>query len=163
MVIFNIGCIFFNILMFFVFLYDFKIDEKNIEYFFKGILYTGIIAVIWNVILYSSEILAILGIWIEDGLFLHGIKSFFSNRNAYAFFLFISIISNAFLLSKYHNKKRYYFYFIILLFGIWCSHSKTGFSLSVMFIELYLFKNSTFRLFKQTSSGLISLNNFFFI
>lgn len=145
--IFNIGCIFVNICLLYISVYEFEIDEEKIEKFFKGIFFVGIIATIWNVILFNQEILNNLGIIkLTSNPYKHGIKGFFANRNSLAFFLYVSIISNCFLILFENEKKRYKVSLFVLLFGAWCTYSKTGWTIAVIFLELFFILNDKYKI-----------------
>ena len=149
--ILNIGCIFVNIILFYIALYDFKIQEKNIAKFFKGICIIGILATIWNLVLYAKEIFAEIGIINIDWDYSHidNIKSFFANRNVLAFFLYLAIISSAILMNLENKSKKYWIFISVFIFGIWCTHSKTGFIQSIVFLELFIFFNKKYDLKKR--------------
>lgn len=138
--IFNIGCTVINILFFYIINYNFKISEEKFVIFLKGIIWIGIASIIWNCILFYKEVLIELGfpIIVEDNNYLGNIKSFFSNRNSCAFFLYLSLISNIFIINIDNKKIFYNFSILVILFGIWVTHSKTGFGLSIVFLELYI-------------------------
>ncbi len=137
--ILNIGCIFVNILLFYIVLFDFKIEENNIKFFLKGICIIGLFAMFWNLFFYYQEILAEFGIFKENFDYSHlgNIKSFFSNRNTVAFFLYLSVIASAILMNLENTKKKYMILIILYVFGIWCTHSKTGFAITILFILLF--------------------------
>ena len=136
--IFNIGCIFINIFLLYIVIYDFEVQELELKKIFKGILFIGIIAIIWNIVLFYKEISNNLGIInLTSNPYRDGIKSFFANRNSLAFFLFFTIIANCFLMMIDNEKKRYKFILFVLLFGSWCTYSKTGWTISIIFLELF--------------------------
>ncbi len=149
--ILNIGCMFVNIILFYIAVYDFKISEKNMVLFFKGIFWIGIVAVVWNCVLFYQEIGAELGFLKLDNSnhYIKNIKGFFANRNSLAFFLYIAVMANAFIVNFEKNKRFYKISFFIFLFGIWCTHSKTGYVLAVGFLEGYLFLNDNYTIKKR--------------
>ena len=100
--IFNIGCQFLNVALLFVAMLNFKEEEKHISYFMKSMVVFGILACINNIILYFNEILQTLGF--QKGANMVNIKSFFANRNQFAFFMYVAIIANIFLILK-ENKE----------------------------------------------------------
>lgn len=127
----NIICQFLNILLLFVCLINIKIEEEYIYKFMKAIVIMGVIACIINMILYFEEITqTILG-----NLKYSSIKSFFANRNQFAFFIYISIIANSFLILK-ENKKSNKFIFILLLANVFSTMSRTGILLALAFLIL---------------------------
>ena len=149
--VFNIGCFIVNVFMFYIVLYDFKINEKNISLFFKGIIFFAIIALVWNLILFNKEILAEFGILFEnvDYSHLNNPKGFFGNRNTLAFFMYLAIISDAILINIEGEKKLYKSLFLVFLFGVWCTHSKTGYIVFVMFLGLYVLFNDKYKIKKK--------------
>jgi len=154
--IFNIGCIFINIGLFYIIISELEINEKSICSFYKGIVWIGIVAVIWNLIIYFREILGGLGFLnLNSMIELEGIKSFFPNRNTFAFFLFISTISNAFVINFDNDKKIYKYAFIIFWFGVLCTHSKTGYLLIMLFLEIYILLNNVYSIKKRIIVSMI--------
>lgn len=140
----NIACMSLNIILFYILIYDFKIDEKSIVIFLKGIIWFAVIAIAWNFILFFYEILLGVGIMF-DGVKYLGLdnpKGFFSNRNTLAFFIFLATVANSILINFPETKKWYKYIFVILFLGMWCTDSKTGFICLTAFLELYIFLNS---------------------
>ena len=129
----NIVCQFVNIFLLYICIKDLKIDEKSLLSFMKAILFLGIIACIQNIILYFSEVLCFFGV--NNGSTKH-IKSFFSNRNQFAFFLYISIIANTYIIIK--NKNIFYKISLGLLFiNTLFSMSRTGVLIILIFAAIY--------------------------
>ena len=164
--ILDIGCFFSDIALFFILFYDFKVDEKSIKLFFKGIIYFSIMAIIWNFCLFNKEILAQFGIINENMqyTYIDNPKGFFVNRNTLAFFIFLAIISDAILINLDGEKKVYKFVFFILWFGVWCTHSKTAYIITVLFTELYILLNDKYNFKKKiiicTCIGILSILGF---
>lgn len=134
---FNIGCLFINILLLYICFTNLKVNEELIFSFMKGIMIFGLISCLANFVIYYKEIFqTILGI--NHKMY---IKSFFANRNQFAFFLYISIIANVLLLIK-ENKKTYKIILGFLIFNLFFSMSRTGIAVVVMFFALvFLFSN----------------------
>lgn len=135
----NIACKFINVLFLFVFVLNLKIEEKYINTFMKGILCMGIIACIQNVILYFEDILIHLNL-IEATKFAYPCKSFFSQKNPFAVFLFVSIVANIFLFQKKNTKPYQVFLmvsFIFLWFNLILTFSRTGTAIAIIFLGLW--------------------------
>lgn len=149
--IFNIGCTCINILLLYIAVYDLKISEEKFIGFFKGIFWIGIVAIIWNLFLFNKEVLSELGFSNINTkrIYMQNIKSFFANRNSFAFFLYISLVSSIFIMNFDNTKKFYKYSILILLFGIWSTHSKTGFSLAIVLLELFILLNNDYKLKKK--------------
>lgn len=136
----NIFCQFFNILLLFSCLINIEIEENYIYNFMKAIVIMGVIACIINMILYFKEISQMF----LGNLNCSSIKSFFANRNQFAFFIYISIIANSFLILK-ENKKINKFIIILFLANVIFTMSRTGILLAVMFLiisRLYFDKHN---------------------
>lgn len=121
--IINIGCIFINILLLVIPMLNMKCKEEYIYNFFKGIIYMAVVACIINIILYYREIAVTLGI-IKTGEWVN-IKSFFANRNQFAFFLYLSLIAEIFVMQK-SNKLIYKILFPIFIINLLLTMSRTG-------------------------------------
>lgn len=121
--IINIGCIFINILLLIIPMLNMKCKEEYIYNFFKGIIYMAVVACIVNIILYYREIAVTLGI-IKTGEWVN-IKSFFANRNQFAFFLYLSLIAEIFVMQK-SNKLIYKILFPIFIINLLLTMSRTG-------------------------------------
>lgn len=131
--IINIGCIFINVLLLIVGMLNIQIKEEHIYSFFKGIIYMCLVACLVNVILYFKEIIITLGIikskeWVN-------IKSFFANRNQFAFFLYLGIISDFFVMQKSKNI-LYKITLPIFLFNLLLTMSRTGIMVIVILFGL---------------------------
>lgn len=127
----NIICQFLNILLLFICLINIKIEEEYIYKFMKAIVIMGVIACVVNIILYFKEITQIF----LGNIKYSTIKSFFANRNQFAFFIYISIIANSFLILK-ENKKSNKLIFILLLANVFSTMSRTGILLALAFLIL---------------------------
>lgn len=125
----NIICQFINITLLIICLTNFQVEEKYIINFMKAILIMGVIACIVNMILYFKEIFQIFLGNLDCSL----IKSFFANRNQFAFFLYISIIANVFLLLN-EKKVTYKLLLILLLMNLFFTMSRTGILVVAMFL-----------------------------
>ena len=137
----NIICQFVNITLLFVSVIDFKIEENYIIKFMKAIIFFGFVACIVNIIIYFKEILDL----ICGGSKTNYIKSFFANRNQFAFFLYVSIIENVFVIVG-ENKKFYKLTFVLFLANLFFSLSRTGIVVTVMFLALlFIYMNKVNR------------------
>lgn len=132
---FNIGCQFINFILLFIFMIDIKISDKKIFLFMKCLVYMGMIACIHNVILYFGEMFQTLGFM--KGAYMVHIKSFFANRNQFAFFLYVAIIADLFLVEK-ENNKRYKFFLLIFLINLFFTMSRTGLATVTLLGVFYL-------------------------
>lgn len=140
--IFNICCTFINILLLYIAIYDFKIEEKFINNFFIGLIIFGVIAAIFTFVLYYKEILASFGIGkVEVSGYIYKIKGFFSNRNGLAFFCYVAVIANTFMIIKDKNI-IYKITLVALLTTLFVSYSRTGLALTLMFLVLTLFMSN---------------------
>lgn len=153
--ILNIGVFFANVLVFYILVYDFKINEKSLIVFLKGIIIWGLISVLWNLVFFRKEILAQIGIIFEnfDYSYLDNPKGFFGNRNVLAFFLYIVCIANAVLINLEGKSKKGILIFIVLWFGIWCAHSKTTYVLMLVFFETLVLLEDKFDIKKKIIIG----------
>lgn len=137
--LFNIACTFINILLLYIAVYDFKIEEKYINNFFNGIIIFGIVSAVFTFVFYYKEILASFGIGnVEVVGYIYKIKGFFSNRNGLAFFCYVAVIANTFMIIN--NKSVIYkITLVTLLATLFVSYSRTGLALTLMFLILNLF------------------------
>lgn len=134
---FNIGCLFINILLLYICFINLEINEKLIFSFMKGIMIFGLISCLVNFFIYYKEIFQTI-VGIDHKTY---IKSFFANRNQFAFFLYISIIANVLVLMR-ENKNTYKFILGFLILNLFFSMSRTGIAVVVMFFALvFLFSN----------------------
>ena len=133
--VFNIACFFINILLLFIGMIDFKVDEKKINIFMKLIVFMGIVACINNMILYFNEILQTIGIAKISGSI--NMKSFFANRNQFAFFLYLTIIANIYVIISQKNNLIYKLLMLLFLGNLFFSMSRTGMLVVAIFFVLY--------------------------
>lgn len=155
----NIACKFINVLLLFVLVLNLKIEEKYINTFMKGILYMGIIACIQNMILYFDDILIHLKI-VESTKMAYPCKSFFSQKNPFAVFLFTSIVANIFLLQK-ENKKGYKIFlgisFVLLWFNLILTFSRTGTAIAIIFLGLWFLLTNKIKFRYKLLIGVIGI------
>lgn len=151
--ILNIGCIFINIFMLYICMINIKSEEKTIYHFFKAIIFFTLVACIINFILYYKNILGIFGIGKYDIRVM--IKSFFANRNQFAFILYLALISNIFILKK--NKNIFYIFTLIMfLFNLYITMSRTGLLIGIILLGLlFLFSNIKLKIKAIMILGLI--------
>lgn len=133
--VFNIACFFINILLLFIGMIDFKVDEKKINIFMKLIVFMGIVACINNMILYFNEILQTIGLAKISGSI--NMKSFFANRNQFAFFLYLTIIANIYVIISQKNNLIYKLLMLLFLGNLFFSMSRTGMLVVAIFFVLY--------------------------
>lgn len=130
----NIACQFVNILLLFIAIINIKSEEKFILYFMNAMVIFGILACINNVILYFDEILQTLGL--QEGEFIVNIKSFFANRNQFAFFMYVAIIADLFMILK-ENKLTHKFILILFFVNLFFTMSRTGILAVGIFVFIY--------------------------
>lgn len=140
----NIACKFINIFLLYIIIMGLEIKEKYINWFMGLIVIMGLVACIYNMIFYYNDILANLGL-IENVKTIYSCKSFFPQKNPFAFFLFSSIISTIFLLqkdSKFITKLILFLLLGIFGFNLVLTFSRTGTAITIMFLGLFfLFTN----------------------
>ena len=134
----NIFCIGINIFILYIMFLNINIEENNIYKFFVFIIGIGILACIVNIVLYRQEMLKLLGIGSSSKFY--SIKSFFAQRNQFAFFLYTSIFSTIFLFIKTDKRKyKILLGIIFILFGInlILTASRTGILCTLAFLGLF--------------------------
>lgn len=141
--IFNIGCIFINIFLLYICILNVKIEEKDIYKFFKGIVFFTLISCIVNFILYYKDIyeLFIFGKYKWDVM----IKSFFANRNQFAFWLYIGIIAD-FIIMKHNKSILYKLFLLIFLISLLSTGSRTGILIGLILIGIMFLLNDQIKL-----------------
>ena len=130
----NITCQFVNILLLFIAIINIKSEEKFILYFMNAMVIFGILSCINNMILYFDEILQTLGL--QEGEFIVNIKSFFANRNQFAFFMYVAIIADLFMILK-ENKVIHKFILILFFVNLFFTMSRTGILAVGIFVFIY--------------------------
>lgn len=134
--IMNIGCIFVNVLLLVVAMLNIQFKEEYIYNFFKGIIYMSLAACLVNVVLYFEEIEMTFGI-IKGNKWVN-IKSFFANRNQFAFFLYLGLIADFFVMQK-SSKLIYKIFIPIFLINLVLTMSRTGIMVIViLFAVMFL-------------------------
>lgn len=134
--IMNIGCIFVNVLLLVVAMLNIQFKEEYIYNFFKGIIYMSLAACLVNVVLYFEEIEMTFGI-IKGNKWVN-IKSFFANRNQFAFFLYLGLIADFFVMQK-SSKLIYKLFIPIFLINLILTMSRTGIMVIViLFAVMFL-------------------------
>lgn len=132
----NIACQFVNILLLFISVMNLKSDEKYISNFMNAMIIFGVISCVNNIILYFNEILQTLGF--QKGAFMVHIKSFFANRNQFAFFMYVVIIADLFMILK-ENKLVYKLLLVLFLINLFFTMSRTGLLVIAIFAFIYFF------------------------
>lgn len=152
--ILNIGCIFLNIFLLYICMINIQTNEKNIYSFFKCIIYFTLIACIVNLFLYYKDIYELLfkGKYKWDVM----IKSFFANRNQFAFFLYLGIISDFFVMKQ---DKNIIYKIILLIFGVslFSTGSRTGIALGVILLGIMFLVNNKIRLRTKIIIALVAI------
>lgn len=131
----NIICLYINILLLFIDMMYFRVNERKINIFMKLIVFMGVVACINNMILYFNEILKTLGIIKLAGTI--NMKSFFANRNQFAFFLYITIIANIYVIISQKKNLIYKFLMLLFLTNLFFSMSRTGLAVVGIFFLIY--------------------------
>lgn len=141
--ILNIGCIFINIFLLYICILNVEIDEKDIYKFFKCIIFFTLVACIVNFILYYKDIyeLLIKGKYKWDVM----IKSFFANRNQFAFILYIGIIAD-FIVMKHDKNILYKLFLLIFGISLLATGSRTGVLLGVILVGIMFLVNNKIKL-----------------
>lgn len=145
--IFNIACKFVNVLFLFILLINLELDEKYIYNFMRLMVLFGIVSCIFNFIIYKEDILATLKIITIDTKIIES-KSFFAQKNQFAYVLFTCIVSAIILIaktptikSKIYRMLRVLFYIaciLLFLFNMVFTQSRTGLVVTALFLGLYL-------------------------
>lgn len=130
----NIACQFVNIFLLFIAVLNIKSEEKHISHFMNAIVIFGVLSCINNMILYFNEILQTLGL--QKGAFMVNIKSFFANRNQFAFFMYVAIIADLFMILK-ENKLIHKLLLILFFVNLFFTMSRTGILAVGIFVCIY--------------------------
>lgn len=132
----NIGCIFINIFILYICVMNIKTEENNIYVFFKLFVVFTTVSCIVSFFIYYKEIYELL----VNGKYSWAvtIKSFFANRNTYAFILYLGIIADMFLIN---NDKKIIYKLLIpfFLFSLYTTSSRTGIILGLILIGTIFF------------------------
>lgn len=130
----NIACQFINILLLFIVIMNIKSEEKEISYFMNAMVIFGVLACVNSMILYFDEILQTLGL--QKGAFMVNIKSFFANRNQFAFFMYVAIIADLFMILR-ENKLIHKLLLLLFLVNLFFTMSRTGILVVAIFAFIY--------------------------
>lgn len=157
--ILNIVCKFANILFLFVLLINMELDEKYIYNFMRLMVLFGLVSCIFNFIIYYQDILATLKIITIDTKKIIESKSFFAQKNQFAYVLFTCIVSCIILIIKTPKIKSkvvrilrilfYVFCILLFLFNMIFTQSRTGLAITVMFLGLYLLFNDRMKIYQK--------------
>ncbi len=141
--ILNIGCIFINIFLLYICILNIEIEEKDIYNFFKCIIFFTLVACIVNFILYYKDIyeLLIKGKYKWDVM----IKSFFANRNQFAFILYVGIISD-FIVMKHDKNILYKLFLLVFGISLLSTGSRTGVLLGVILVGIMFLVSNKIKL-----------------
>lgn len=124
-----------TVLLLIIFMLSAQIKKDNINKIYKFIFWLGIIACTYNMIYYFNEIANLINIQSSYSV---NIKSFFANRNQFAQFLVIAVISTIFLVRN-EKKFRYKLAIILFLVNILFTMSRTAIlSIGVFLIIIYM-------------------------
>ena len=130
----NIACQFVNILLLFITVLNMKSEEKYISHFMNAMVIFGVLSCLNNMILYFDEILQTLGL--QKGAFMVNIKSFFANRNQFAFFMYVAMIADLFMILK-ENKLIHKLLLILFFVNLFFTMSRTGILAVGIFVFIY--------------------------
>jgi len=131
----NAGVKIVNFFLFFVAVYSIKSNEKDFEKFMRIIVIISVMACLYSFFFEFEEILSIRYVTNTNAL---SIRSFFSNRNQYAMFLFIAFVANTYLIQISRTKLRVLVY-VIQIIGVLTTFSRGAlFSIVVMVSLLYI-------------------------
>lgn len=130
----NIACQFINVLLLFIAVMNIKGEEKWISYFMNAMVIFGVLACVNSMILYFDEMLQTLGL--QKGAFMVNIKSFFANRNQFAFFMYVVIIADLFMILK-ENKVIHKLLLLLFLVNLFFTMSRTGILVVAIFAFIY--------------------------
>ena len=130
----NIACQFVNIFLLFIAVLNIKSEEKHISHFMNAIVIFGVLSCTNNMILYFNEILQTLGL--QKGAFMVNIKSFFANRNQFAFFMYVTMIADLFMILK-ENKLIHKLLLVLFFVNLFFTMSRTGILAVGIFTFIY--------------------------
>lgn len=134
--ILDIACKFTTIASFYILMLDIKIKEDKIWFLVKGIVYLIVIACLFNMIFYSQELInSVFKGELRKNF--QVFKSFFGNRNQFAFFLYLGIAIDTLIMLK-DKKLRYKIFFVLFLFNLIIGISRTAMLISAIFLFLFL-------------------------
>lgn len=146
--IFNIACKFVNILFLFVLLINMQLDKKYIYNFMRCLVLLGIVSCIYNFIIYKEDILAVLKIITIDTKIIAS-KSFFAQKNQFAYVLFTCIVSCIILILNTPKKRYKVFYslcILLFLFNMIFTESRTALIITALFFGMYLIFNDRMKI-----------------
>ena len=130
----NIFVRFITILLFVCIPMQFSISQKSLEKFMFGIVFLGIVACIYNIIVNFDGLLNITSI---NNSYEATFKSFFPNRNIFGQLLLFCIIANTYLFIK-KSSLIYLFNYLILGLNLFTSFSRTAIASASIFLLLLL-------------------------
>lgn len=156
--ILNIVCKFANILFLFVLLINMELDEKYIYNFMRLMVLFGLVSCVFNYIIFREDILASLKLITIDTKIIPA-KSFFAQKNQFAYVLFTCIVSCIILIIKTPKTKSkaldilrilfYIFCILLFLFNMIFTQSRTGLAITGMFLGLYLLFNDRMKIYQK--------------
>lgn len=156
--LFNIACKFVNVLFLFVLLINMELDENYIFNFMRLMVLFGIVSCVFNYIIFRDDILASLKIITTDNKIIIA-KSFFAQKNQFAYVLFTCIVSCIILIIKTPKIKSkvlrilrilfYIFCILLFLFNMIFTQSRTGLSITGVFLGLYLLFNDRMKIYQK--------------
>ena len=138
--IYNLITKFITVSTLIIFIEQLSIDEEKLIKFLKIILIIAIVACVYNMIYYSTEILSIAKLSSSYDV---NIKSFFSNRNQFAQFLFVAIVADSMLMET-DKSWKYKIYFIFILLNMIFTMSRTALMITAIFLIInFIIKQNT--------------------
>lgn len=125
-----------SMLLVFCVRWDKYISKNFVSLFLKAIVFSGVIASLYAFVMQGNLILKI--ITTNSRVYYEAYKSFFTQRNVYAAFLFFCSIATIYL-HGFYKQKKYLVYLIIFVFQIYLASSKASLAGVLIFIALYLY------------------------
>lgn len=115
------------------------LDKEDLYFLLKVIYGIGIFASLYAIVIQNQKWIGVLSgrarkynAW--------DYRSFFGQRNVYAYFCFLSIVAAMYLLNL-TKKKRYLFGMLLLALQIYITDSRTAILLTLLFFAIYLYLN----------------------
>lgn len=115
------------------------LKKEDILIIMKVVFYVGIVAAVYAMIVQNKSWMSVL-LGRERAVNAWIYRSFFGQRNVFAYFCFLSSVAGMYLLEMTH-KKRYLFGIILLSFQIYITDSRTAMAAVLLFYACCLYLN----------------------
>lgn len=116
-----------------------KLKENDIDLFLKIFLCFSLISCLYNIVINLSSLEHIFSLTNSYDV---AFKSFFSNRNQYGAFLFISITVLDLLKKTFNSSVKFYFSYFLLALNLLLSMSRGAILACLLYVTIYsIFKN----------------------